>query len=163
MAKYRLKFIFAFLLTCLSTTAFASDSAPEFTLPAISKPGEVKLSDYKGHVVYLDFWATWCSPCRKSFPWMDEMQQRYKDKGLKVVAISVDRKRDIIEKFLKEMEPSFTVAQDDQGAVAKAYQLRGMPTSFLIDREGHIALTHMGFRTKERDKLESAIQTLLEK
>ena len=163
MTPQVLRFVFALLFTCLTTAAFAADTANEFSLPGITQSGEVKLSDYKGRVVYLDFWATWCPPCRKSFPWMDEMQQRYKEQGLSVVAISVDRKRDLIEKFIKEMEPAFTVAQDDQGVVSKAYQLRGMPTSYLIDRNGHIVLTHMGFRSKDRDKLEDTIKTLLEK
>ena len=163
MTQQVLRFVFALLFTCLAVSASAADTAAEFSLPGITQSDAVKLSDYKGRVVYLDFWATWCPPCRKSFPWMDEMQQRYKQQGLSVVAISVDRKRDLIEKFIKEMEPAFTVAQDDQGIVAKAYQLKGMPTSYLIDRDGHIVRTHMGFRTKDRDKLEDAIKTVLEK
>jgi cytochrome c biogenesis protein CcmG/thiol:disulfide interchange protein DsbE len=163
MAKHGLTFIFALLFSGLAATAFATEQAPEFSLPGVSQAGDVKLSDFKGRVVYLDFWATWCPPCRKSFPWMNEMHQRYQDQGLSVVAVSVDRKRELVEKFLQEMEPGFTIAQDKIGEVAKAYQLRGMPTSYLIDRDGHIVLTHMGFRTRDKAKLENAIKTLLEK
>lgn len=164
MAKHRLLLsVFALLLSTLTATAFAGEAAPEFSLPGVNKQGDVKLSDYKGRVVYLDFWATWCPPCVKSFPWMNTLQERFGDKGFSVVAIGVDRKRELINEFLKKMEPEFTVTQDDKGEVAKAYGLRGMPTSFLIDRDGNIVLTHMGFRTKDTDKLEAEIQSLLEK
>lgn len=163
MTRQILTSVVVLLLTTLSATAWAAETAPAFSLPGVNTPGEVKLSDFKGRVVYLDFWATWCPPCLKSFPWMDGLQQRYKEQGLSVVAIGVDRKRELIEEFLKKMEPGFIVAQDDKGEVAKAYKLRGMPTSYLIDRNGNIVLTHMGFRTKDQDKLEAEIKSLLEK
>jgi len=155
--------VFALLLSALAASAFAAETAPEFSLPAVNAQGDVKLSDFKGRVVYLDFWATWCPPCLKSFPWMNTLQDRYKEQGLSVVAVGVDRKRELIEEFIKQTEPNFTVVQDDKGEVAKAYKLRGMPTSYLIDRNGNIVLTHMGFRTKDQDKLEAEIKTLLEK
>ena len=163
MAKQCLLSVFALLLFTLTATAFAEETAPEFSLPGVNAQGDVKLSDFKGRVVYLDFWATWCPPCRKSFPWMNSLQERYKDQGLSIVAVGVDRKRELIEEFLKQMEPGFTVVQDDKGVIAKAYKLRGMPTSYLIDRNGNIVLTHMGFRTRDKEKLETEIKTLLEK
>lgn len=163
MAKPFLAVPIFLLLSAIAASAWAVEQANEFSLPGINTQGDVKLSDFKGRVVYLDFWATWCPPCLKSFPWMNSLQERYKDQGLSVVAIGVDRKRELIEEFLKQTEPNFTVVQDDKGEVAKAYRLRGMPTSYLIDRNGNIVATHVGFRAKDEEKLEAAVKDLLAK
>jgi len=154
---------FILLLIFLTLPAFADEPAPDFTLPTFPNDAQISLQDFKGRVVYLDFWATWCPPCRKSFPWMDEMHARYKDDGLAIIAVSVDKKRELIEEFIKKMEPTFTIASDPSGAVAKSYKLRGMPSSYLIDRNGVLVKTHMGFRNKDKAKMEAAIKTLLEK
>lgn len=142
---------------------FAKEPAPGFTLPTFPDDAKISLQDFKGRVVYLDFWATWCPPCLKSFPWMDEMHERYKDDGLTIIAVSVDKKRELIEQFIKKTEPSFIIAHDPYGKIAKSYNLRGMPSSYLIDRNGVLIKTHMGFRKKDKAKLEAIIQTLLEK
>jgi peroxiredoxin len=94
---------------------------------------------------------------------MDEMQQRYKDAGLSIIAVSVDKKRDLIEQFIQKMKPGFTIAHDPTGTVAKSYKLRGMPSSYLIDRNGQLVKVHMGFRSKDETRLEETIKTLLEK
>jgi len=150
------------LLLFFSLPTFAVEPAPDFTLPTFPDNREISLKDFKGRVVYLDFWATWCPPCRKSFPWMDEMHERYKDEGLSIIAVSVDKKREQIEQFIKKTEPAFIVAHDPAGTVAKAYELRAMPTTYLINRNGQVVMTHMGFRSSDKDKLEATIQSLLE-
>lgn len=151
------------LITCLASPVFADEPAPDFTLPTFPGDTNINLQDFKGRVVYLDFWATWCPPCRKSFPWMDEMHSRYKDEGLTIIAVSVDKKRELIEKFIEKTEPTFTIAHDPSGKIAKAYKLRGMPSSYLIDRNGQLVKIHMGFRNKDKATMEAAIKTLLEK
>ncbi len=158
--------LFAILLLCtvlLMSVALAEEPAPDFSLPTFPDDTPINLADLKGRVVYLDFWATWCPPCRKSFPWMDEMHERYKDQGLIIVAVSVDKKRELIEKFMTKMQPGFIIAHDLSGKIAKAYKLRAMPTSYLIDRNGQLVSTHMGFRNKDKARQEAAIQTLLDK
>jgi thiol-disulfide isomerase/thioredoxin len=157
------------LSTAVTAPAMSAEAAADFSLPVLANQSaakdssqQVRLGDLKGRVVYLDFWATWCPPCRKSFPWMDEMQAQYGDQGLTVVAVSVDKKPELIEKFIAQLEPHFIVAHDPSGSVAKTYKLRAMPTSYLIDREGRLVKTHMGFRSKDRDKLENEIKALLE-
>ena len=120
----------------------------------------VDLSELKGQVIYLDFWASWCTPCRKSFPWMNEMQNKYKKDGLKIVAVNLDKSRDLIDKFLLRTPAEFTIAFDPGGQLAQSYNLVGMPTSYLIDRLGHIQATHIGFRKKDKAKLEAKIQGL---
>ncbi len=150
------------LLLFFTLPTFAVEPAPDFTLPSFPDNREISLKDFKGRVVYLDFWATWCPPCRKSFPWMDEMHERYKDEGLSIIAVSVDKKREQIEQFIKKTKPAFIIAHDPTGNVAKAYELRAMPTTYLIDRNGQVVMTHMGFRSTDTDKLEATIQSLLE-
>ncbi len=151
----------AFLLS-LSLNAFAQEPAPDFTLPTLPGSGEISLSALKGRVVYVDFWATWCPPCRKSFPWMDEMQTQYGADGLTIVAISIDRNRKLAERFIQKMAPGFIVAHDPQGAASKKYKVSAMPTSYLIDREGNIVSRHIGFRESDEARLERKIEDLLD-
>jgi thiol-disulfide isomerase/thioredoxin len=132
--------------------------APEFKLPTIKST--INLSSYAGKVVYVDFWASWCDPCRKSFPWMSEMQERYKDK-LKVIAINLDQERSEALKFLQQTRPEFTIAFDPAGKVAEAYEVQGMPASYLIDQSGRIVSRHIGFRSSEKEKVETKIKALL--
>jgi thiol-disulfide isomerase/thioredoxin len=156
------RLLIGLLISGLSFQAFAEPMATDFDLPLVSSTGTVDLKGLRGHVVYLDFWATWCAPCRKSFPWMDQMHERYKDKGLSIVAVSVDKKVTQIKKFIATLQPEFIIAHDLNGDTAKAYQLRGMPTSYLIDREGRIVQVHTGFRRKDQDRREEEIRELLE-
>ena len=166
----RVNLFAAILLSCLSFTAVAGEPAPGFTLPIIPSASpdagytgsEISLKDLKGRVVLVDFWATWCPPCRKSFPWMDEMYSRYKEEGFIIVAVSEDTKRELVERFIEKMNPLFPIAHDPSGEVAEKYELRGMPTSYLIDRKGNITIIHVGFRSSDKDKLEAEIQMLLE-
>lgn len=148
------------LLALAGNNVFASEPAPNLTLKTLDN-ASIQLSDMKGDVIYLDFWATWCPPCRKSFPWMEEMQQRYKDLGFKVVAVSLDNKRGVIDQFLQNMSTSFTIAHDPSGESATAFKVKGMPSSYLIDRHGNIHLTHMGFNSKDKSKLEAEIKNLI--
>jgi cytochrome c biogenesis protein CcmG/thiol:disulfide interchange protein DsbE len=152
--------IIAVLLFCVVNIAWAGDKAPDFQLPAINGD-KVQLSDFKGHVVYVDFWATWCPPCRKSFPWMQAMHQRYQDLGLKILAISLDQKTDLIKSFVKAQKADFTVLQDKTGQVAEAYKVKGMPSSYLVDRKGIIRLKHAGFNDGDKAALEAQMKQLL--
>lgn len=142
------------------TISFASEQAPNVSLPTLQGK-TVALGELKGQVVYVDFWATWCPPCRKSFPWMEQMHQRYKDLGLHIVAISLDQKRDIIDRFLKNHTASFTILHDTEGSSAEAFKVRGMPSSYLIDRQGNLRLSHEGFNDADKPKLERKIKQLL--
>lgn len=139
--------------------------APEIILP--TKDARMQLSKLKGNVVYLDFWASWCVPCKKSFPWMSAMQKKYADQGLMIVAVNLDKDRAQADEFIHQMndkvDMNFTVAFDASGESAKKYKLRGMPSSYLIGRDGKVYASHIGFREKDKDKLEQAILSLLKK
>ena len=119
-------------------------------------------SKYLGKVVYVDFWATWCIPCRKAFPWMNETKERFGPRGLEMVLINLDKKKTYVEEFLLEYPVNGAVMVYDPAAVlAKLYQVRAMPTAYLIDRRGVIRYTHQGFLSKRVPDYEREIEELL--
>ncbi len=133
--------------------------APAFTLSG--PDGPVKLDQYRGKLVYVDFWASWCGPCRQSFPWMNEMQARYGSQGLQIVGINVDAKSDDARNFLSTTPARFAIAFDPSGATPRAYGVKGMPSSVLIGPDGKVLYEHSGFRAADREALESRIKTAL--
>ena len=150
--------LFGLLLTI--TSAYAEyPKIPEFQLPTAT--GNIQPADLKGKVIYIDFWASWCQPCKQSFPWLNKMQAKYKDKGFEIVAINLDKDKELADKFLAAIPASFTVAFDAEGGSAEKFNVKGMPSSYLIDRKGFMRARHLGFREKDRDSLENAIQDLL--
>ena len=119
------------------------------------------LSAFKGQVVYVDFWASWCAPCRQSFPWMQAMKEAYGSQGLNVVAVNVDASRADAEKFLQQFHPNFDIRFDPEGSLAEKFKVEGMPTSVVVDRHGVVRYTHIGFRPDDRATLENQLRSLL--
>ncbi|MBL6751812.1 MAG: TlpA family protein disulfide reductase [Nevskia sp.] len=135
--------------------------APAFSLPR-EGGGTASLDGLAGHVVYLDFWASWCGPCRQSFPWMNEIQAKYAARGLRVVAVNVDARQSDAEGFLAQIPAQFTVAFDPKGDTPRLYQLKGMPTSFLINPDGMVLAVHQSFHEEDRKALEASIEAALD-
>lgn len=146
----------------LATTSGFSTTTKAPALQLQKTAGEINFSQLKGNVVYLDFWASWCEPCRESFPWMATMKEKYRDQGFEVVAINLDKEKQLAEQFLQSMKVNFIVAFDAEGKSAAKFGLQGMPGSYLIGRDGSIQGSHLGFRDKDKGKLETAIQKLLQ-
>jgi cytochrome c biogenesis protein CcmG/thiol:disulfide interchange protein DsbE len=119
------------------------------------------LASLTGRVVYLDFWASWCGPCRQSFPWMQTMINAYQGKGLAIVAVNLDRDRVDADKFLDQFKPTFDVRFDPKGEFAEFYKIKGMPVSLLIDRHGVTRFTHVGFRPVDAAAYETQLRELL--
>ncbi len=159
MRTLLLRLILAFGMLCAPATHAAPSAAADFILDGANGP--VELAKLKGQVVYLDFWASWCTPCRASFPWMNEMQKRYADKGLTIVAVNLDNEKDKAREFISATHPNFTIAFDPDGKVAEQYEVMGMPSSYLIDRHGKLHSSHIGFRAKDRTELEKSIVEIL--
>lgn len=134
-------------------------AAPRFELPG--RAGAVQLAKFQGKLVYVDFWASWCGPCRQSFPWMNEMQARYGARGLQVVGVNVDAKSEDADKFLAETPARFPIAFDPAGATPRAYGIKGMPSSVLVGPDGTVLYTHAGFKEADRAELEKVIQNTL--
>jgi cytochrome c biogenesis protein CcmG/thiol:disulfide interchange protein DsbE len=119
------------------------------------------LDSFRGRVVYLDFWASWCAPCRQSFPWMQAMKDAYEHQGLAVVAVNLDRSRDDADAFLAQFHPTFDVRFDPQGKAAERFKVHGMPTSVIIDRHGVVRFTHIGFRPVDEAAYEDQLRGIL--
>lgn len=119
------------------------------------------LEDFKGKVVLVDFWASWCGPCRQSFPWMNKVQQNYQAQGLEVIAINLDEEPELALEFLEQIPAQFTVLLDSEAQLPDAFGVMGMPSSYLIDREGRIRAEHIGFHANRVDVYESSIKALL--
>ena len=120
------------------------------------------LRELKGKVVLLDFWASWCEPCRQSFPWMNDLQRRYGERNLVVVAVNVDQDRKLAEQFLAATPAGFRVEYDPVGTLAEKLGVETMPMSFLIDANGTLRSRHAGFKDTQRKEREAAIVGLLE-
>jgi cytochrome c biogenesis protein CcmG/thiol:disulfide interchange protein DsbE len=118
--------------------------------------------DYKGKVVVIDFWASWCVPCRRSFPWMNEMHSRYEDDGLVIIGVNVDRQSEDAAAFLEKYPASFAVIYDPEGVLASRYGVEVMPTSIIFDRDGELIHRHSGFKVKRQSEYEAAIRTALQ-
>ncbi len=135
------------------------------TAPSVSAAdGEdtVDLDAYRGKVVLLDFWASWCAPCRSSFPWMNEMQDKYGEDGLVVIAVNLDNDPGEAAGFLESNPAGFEIRYDADRSMARAFGVDSMPNSFLIDRSGRVRVQHRGFRVADRDGYEAAIVELLD-
>ncbi len=138
----------------------AGEPAPAFSLPTAAGD-TVALDKLRGRVVYVDFWASWCGPCRRSFPWMNEMNAKYGPNGLTVVGVNLDKRRPDAEKFLQQTPASFTIVYDPAGRTPEAYAVKGMPSSYLVDRAGNVVAIESGFREEQKAELETRIRTLL--
>ncbi|MEI8185517.1 MAG: TlpA disulfide reductase family protein [Chlorobiaceae bacterium] len=157
-----------FILSLLICISFSADiyalepgsKAPDFELPGAK--GTVKFSNPAGSVVYVDFWASWCGPCRQSFSWMNAMQEKYRSQGLQIIGVNLDAKNEDAQKFLLQIPATFTVAFDSKGIVPRLYGVKGMPTSFLVGRDGKIVFQHLGFKEADRQHLEQQIKAALE-
>lgn len=123
---------------------------------------DLDLENYSGKVVMLDFWASWCVPCRRSFPWMNQMQEKYGQDGLVIVAVNVDREVENAAAFLQEYPANFEIIYDPDAELAKEYEVEVMPSSFIIDREGKIVDRHLGFKVKKQEEYEAMIRAALE-
>ena len=134
-------------------------TAPVFDLQGTD--GAVALSKYRGKLVYLDFWASWCGPCRQSFPWMNEMQAKYGARGLQVVGVNLDANSADARQFLASVPAHFVVAFDPQGGTPRSYGIVGMPSSVLIGADGKVLFQHTGFRPADRAELEAKILAAL--
>lgn len=132
---------------------------PLTTLNSRGQP--LELNQYSGKVLYLDFWASWCPPCAKSFPFLNELQQEYSPEDLQIIGINLDEEPEDAEKFLVKFPATFTIASDLTKQCAEELGVAAMPSSYLIDRKGIIRHIHLGFRAGETDDLRNQLKQLI--
>ena len=156
------------LVLSLAKTAIADEPgmsipAPDFALPVIANgDGALVMEDLEGSVVYLDFWASWCGPCRLSLPALDAIYQELQDQGLVVAAIAVDAVEEDAIDFLERYPVSYPIAFDNSGDVPTAFAVTGMPSGYLIDRLGNVRAVHVGFKRGDEVALRDEIIAMLE-
>ena len=131
-------------------------------LSAAAAASGLDLTAYRGKVVYVDFWASWCGPCRQSFPWLDEVSREYAAKNLVVIGVNVDHDRDRAERFLTDTPAEFPIIYDPRGEIAAAFKVNGMPSAVLIDRSGRVRFQHTGFSPKSKEQYEDDLRKLLD-
>ncbi|WDE05613.1 TlpA family protein disulfide reductase [Thalassomonas viridans] len=120
-----------------------------------------QLEQHSGKIIYLDFWASWCGPCRKSFPWMSQMQAQYQQQGFVVLSVNLDHNKKFADEFLQQVPADFPVIYDPRGELMKQYKIKGMPSSYLFDRSGKIISRHAGFSEEKMPAYEQDIRNAL--
>ncbi len=134
--------------------------APEIQLQDLSGKA-VKLSSFQGKVVLVDFFASWCAPCREELPVLEKLHKTYRERGLVVLGVNIDNEVSAARNFLKTLPVSFLVLHDADKKVAKLYEPPSMPSSYLIDRKGHVHRVHKGFRASDAAKIEAELKKML--
>jgi thiol-disulfide isomerase/thioredoxin len=161
----RLRSVVPFILALLCTQAVALETGagiPELALPRLDEPAQsLSLSSLRGNVVYIDFWASWCVPCRLSMPALDAMYRRNRARGFSVVGVNKDVSNADAERFLKRVSVTFPLVRDGEDAVARAFGVKAMPSGYLVDRKGIVRKIHLGFTSETAAALETEIEALL--
>jgi cytochrome c biogenesis protein CcmG/thiol:disulfide interchange protein DsbE len=130
--------------------------APLVTVAQTPSP-TFDLAEYQGKVVVVDFWASWCVPCRRSFPWLNDMHAKYAEQGLVVIGVNVDANQKDAAAFLEDYPAAFSIHYDTQAIMAKEFGVEAMPSSFVIGRDGQIKARHLGFKVKRQDEYEAIL------
>ncbi len=165
MKKIKFFYFAIVLLMMFANSSFAEHlerTSSSCHLTTLEGDPTYNLQELKGKVVYMDFWASWCPPCIKSFPFLNQLDQDLKDKGLHVVGINMDEKVTDAQEFLARNPVDFSIVADPSKQCAKEFELMAMPTSYLIDRNGNVRHIHQGFRSGESEELRALITQLLQ-
>ena len=151
---------FIFSACLLLGFAVNAEPAPDFTL-ASNKDQNIKLSEQLGNVVMINFWATWCGPCRKEMPELEKLYQRYQDAGFMMLGVNVETDRAAAEQFIAKNPVSFPILFDLESTASKAYDVKAMPTTVLVDRDGNIREVYKGYKAGAEKKYRDDIRALL--
>jgi cytochrome c biogenesis protein CcmG/thiol:disulfide interchange protein DsbE len=135
--------------------------APDFSLPKLDGSGQISLSSYRGKLVYVDFWASWCAPCLNAIPALEAMRAEFPESKFEILAINLDRKVKKAQKFLEKREIGYASVSDPKGMLPKQFGLETMPTSYLIDQSGIVRYVHRGFRDGDIEAIRREIKQRL--
>ncbi|PXW84934.1 thiol-disulfide isomerase/thioredoxin [Nitrosomonas sp. Nm84] len=160
----RITILISIILSLFSTVSHAEhldQTSSSCHLTTLDGSSTYDLQELKGKVVYMDFWASWCPPCAKSFPFLNQLNSDLKDKGLHVIGVNLDEKIADAQDFLAKHPAGFSIVADPSKQCAKGLEVMAMPTSYLIDRQGNIRHVHQGFLPGESEKLRALITQLV--
>ncbi|MFI0374842.1 MAG: TlpA family protein disulfide reductase [Candidatus Thiodiazotropha sp.] len=149
------------LLACgYAVAANQQTMVPDFTLK--SREGvNIKLSELRGQVVMVNFWASWCGPCRQEMPLLQQLFDRYQSLGFSLLGVNVDEDRAAADKMLRDVPVSFPILYDDRSKVSKQYQVKAMPSTFMVDRDGRLRYLHKGYKPGYEEEYQQQIRQLL--
>jgi peroxiredoxin len=150
----------AFAATSLASSGLEGQMAPDFALKS-SSGQNLRLSEYRGDVVMINFWATWCGPCRQEMPELEAIYQKYQSLGFTILGINVDKDRAMAGKVLNSTPLSFPILFDSDNAVTELYQVDAMPTTVIVDRNGKVRFIHRGYKPGYEDEYVKQIKTLI--
>jgi len=148
------------LLASTAAIGLSQSQAPDFTLPAMSGDS-VSLSDLRGQVVLINFWATWCGPCRQEMPLLDALYQRYSRLGFTLLGVNVEKNSQDAADWLADRPVSFPVLFDSKSQVSQLYKVNAMPSTVLVDREGNVRYLHHGYQPGYEDEYQNQIRALI--
>lgn len=151
----------ALLVASVAQAVSVGDLAPDCTLSSMTNGQNSTLSQFKGKIIYVDFWASWCGPCAQSFPFLNSLHKQFKDQGVQIVGVNMDEERADANAFLAKLPADFTVMADDSKHCAEAFAVEAMPSSYIIDRQGKVQHIHLGFRDGAAEELRASIELLL--
>ncbi|MFV1982540.1 MAG: TlpA disulfide reductase family protein [Thiohalomonadales bacterium] len=155
--------LITFTLLFFSSTASAvkvKQIAPDFTL-ASNKGSNIRLKDLRGKVVMINFWATWCAPCRKELPLLNVLYNKYKSKGFVLLGVNIDDNSKLANKMIKDLKINFPVLFDKTQATSEKYDLQAMPSTFILDKNGVIRFSHYGYKSGYEKKYDKDVKSLL--
>jgi peroxiredoxin len=148
-------------MPALALAVEVGEPPPEINLPDLNSGKKISLAALRGKVVVIDFWASWCAPCKEEMPVLESLYKRFKDKDLVIIGVSVDNEAANAKKFLSGVKVSFPIVHDAGHVVADKFKPPRMPTSYVIDKTGKIRFVHAGFRKEDAKKIEDEVTKLL--
>ncbi|HWL95637.1 MAG TPA: TlpA disulfide reductase family protein [Phycisphaerae bacterium] len=149
-----------FVASSLASSGLAGQEAPDFALKSAGG-ANMRLSEQRGNVVMINFWATWCGPCRQEMPLLDDLYVRYERAGFSLLGVNIDDDSSRAMEMVEELGVSFPVLFDERKEVSKLYQVEAMPVTVLVDREGTIRHVHLGYKPGYEEKYLTEIRSLL--
>ncbi len=157
---FRAALVAALLAFSVGLNAASQSPAPDFTLKSAS--GEnIKLSELRGQVVLINFWASWCGPCRQEMPLLDELYQRYEPLGFTMLGVNVEKDSNDALRLLEESPVTFPILFDQENAVSKMYDVNAMPSTVLVDRDGNVRYLHHGYKPGYEDEYQRQVRALI--
>lgn len=160
MVKRLSLFLLVSVWSSFSLAVEVGDVAPQVKLPSLAVGNDLRLESMRGRIVYVDFWASWCAPCRLSLPELDKLRNRYQD-DFEVFAINVDEDPADAREFLRRFPVSYPVVSDKTAIYPPKFGVKGMPTSYIFDRDGKLRYVHEGYRKGDAEKIEAVILELI--